>query len=202
MIPSFVHSSLSKHNSTTLRYQKASTSNTSPKKSTIFHPDYSTMPRSMVMILTTAFISVTALALPDVPPTAPPSLSSGDEFFDGLIFKPYKGVDCHGEPAAVYDGQYGRWEAFQMQSYSLNRPLLDGENLDFYSGRGTDGNINYTVDNSKSGHFSVSCLQFDLRAGVNATTSDTGNHPKLHGKNQGCHTLVHNEWCANIWIGV
>ena len=162
----------------------------------------------MVMILTTAFIAVTALARPDAPPVvtvtvppppAPPSVDVGKKFDDGLIFKPYKGVDCHGEPAAVYDGQYGLWEAFQMQSYSLSRSLGPAEQLDFYSGIGSDGNINYTVDNSRSGHFSTSCFQFDLRAGVNATTSDVGNHPKIHGKKEGCHTLVHNEWCANLW---
>ena len=134
------------------------------------------------------------------PPTAPPGLRPGGKFDDGLIFKPYKGVDCHGKAAAEFDGQYGRWEAFQMQSYSLSRSLKHYETLDFDSGIGTDGKINHTVDNSKSGHSSLSCFEFDLRAGVNATTSDTGHRPKFHGRNRGCHTLVHNEWCANIWI--
>ena len=170
-----------------------------PNKPFSFHPNHSTMPRSMAIVLTTALIAVTALALPDAaPPTAPPGLSPGGKFDDRLEFRPYKGVDCHGTAAAVFEGQYGYWEAFQMQSYSLSRSLKHYETLDFYSGIGTDGKINHTVDNSKSGHFSVSCLKFDLRAGVNATTSDTGDSP--HGRDKGCHTLVHNEWCANIWI--
>ena len=162
----------------------------------------------MVMILTAAFIAVTALALPNAPlvatvtmqlTPAPSGVETGKKFDNDLKFKPYKGVDCHREPAAVYEGQYGRWEAFQMQSYSLSRSLRPAEQLDFYSGMGADGNINYTVDNSRSGHFSISCFRFDLRAGVNATTSDVGQHPKIHGRNKGCHTLVHNEWCANLW---
>ena len=149
----------------------------------------------MAMILITAFIAVTALALPD----AVFEDWIGRNFTD-LIFKPYKGVDCHGKPAAVYEGQYGFWDALQMQSYSLSRPLEPYEFLDFYSGIGTDGMKNHTVDDSKTGHVSISCMNFDLRAGVNATTSDTGNDPKFHGRNQGCHTLVHNEWCAKIWL--
>ena len=167
------------------------------------------MPRSMAMILTTAISAVTALALPDAPPVttvtvpapaAPSGVETGLNFTAGLVFKPYKGVDFHGDPAAIFYGQYGLWEAFQMQSYHLSRALEKHEYLDFYSGIGTDGNINNTVDNSKNAHFSVSCLKFDLRAGVNATTSDVGNEPKFHGRHEGCHTLVRNEWCANIWL--
>ena len=167
------------------------------------------MPHPMAMILTTAFIAITALALPNAPPVvgvtvppapAPDGVETGKDFDDGLVFTLYKGVECHGEPAIVYRGQYGRWEALEMQSYNLSRSLELNEELDFYSGIGADGKVNYTVDNSRSGHFSDSCFQFDRRAGVNATTSDAGKHPKMHGRNEGCHTLVHNEWCANLWL--
>ena len=167
------------------------------------------MPRSMALILTTALIAVTALALPDAPPVttvtvpapaAPSGLETGLNFTAGLVFQPYKGVDCHGDPAAKYNGQYGFYDPWQMQSYRLSRSLEANEYLDFYSGIGSDGNINYTVDNSKSQDLSLSCVKFDLRAGVNATTSDVGKHPRFHGRNKGCHTLVHNEWCARIWL--
>ena len=207
----FILLQATQHNSTTSRYQKGSTTNTSSKKLITFHPNHFIMPRSMAMILTTAFITVTALTHYNAPtlttytvtltpaPTAPPGVRPGVDFDDGLVFKPYKGVDCHGEPANVFKGQYGYWEVFQMQSYSLSRALRPAENLDFYSGIGTDGNVNFTVDNSLNRQSSSTCMKFDRRAGVNATTSDTGNDPKFHGRNQGCHTLVHNEWCANIW---
>ena len=160
------------------------------------------MPHSMAMILTTASIAAMVLAFPDTPPVAtvpapppppgPLGHDAGQAFRSSLVFKPYKDIDCRGDPQATYDGQYGLWDGYQMQSYSLSRPLLYYEVLDFYSGIGTDGNINNSVDDSKSSHYSISCLKFDLRAGVNATRDD--------GTNQGCHTLVHNEWCANIWI--
>ena len=180
----------------------------------------------MAMILTTAFLAVTALALPNpppvttittlVPPTvhpvttvtvslpsnAPSGARTGQNFDDGLTFKPYKEVDCHGEAAAVYTGQYGLWEAYQMQSYSLSRALRNDEQLDFFAGIDANGNINNTADNSKNGHFTLSCFKFDVRAGANATTSDVGKDPKFHGRDEGCHTLVHNEWCANLWLDV
>lgn len=166
----------------------------------------------MVMILITALLTVTALALPNAPPVTtvtvslpspvPSGAKTGKNFDDGLTLKLYKGIDCNDKPVAVYEGQYGWGEAYQMQSYSLSRSLRNEEQLDFYSGMDANGNINNTVDNSRNGHVSLSCFKFDVRAGANATTSDVGNHPKFHGRNEGCHTLVRNEWCSILWLDV
>ena len=165
----------------------------------------------MALILTTAFIAIIALALPNPKPTInilPPKLPqplgsrSGAPFSLDLTFTIYAEPDCNGEPAGVYTSSYGFYEAYQMQSYHLSRALLWPETLDFFAGIGGDDEpANHTIDHTLDGHYTESCLLFDVRAGVNATTHDKGvdDPAESHGRNVGCHTLVRNEWCANIW---
>ena len=161
----------------------------------------------MALILTTAFIAITALALPNPNPTSniqsrefpqPLGSRSGASFSYDLTFKIYAEQNCTGEPA----GSYGFYEAYQMQSYHLSRTLGWAETLDFFAGPGGDDEpVNHTIDHALDGHYTESCLLFDVRAGVNATTYDKGvdDPTDSHGRNVGCHTLVRNEWCANIW---
>lgn len=161
----------------------------------------------MALILFTAFIFVTALALPNptnslLPREVPDDLGfdSGDPFFK-LEFKVYKGSNCNGNPAATFDGQYGHFAGYQMRSYHLNRSLNSAEELDFYAGLGTDQKVNHTYDETRNGHSTISCLLYDVTAGYNATEGDIGNTASDHGKGTqaGCHTLISNEWCASIW---
>ena len=89
-----------------------------------------------------------------------------------------------------------------MQSYHLSRALRGAERLDFFAGPGGDDEpVNHTIDHALDGHYTEACLLFDVRAGVNATTHDKGvdDPADSHGRNVGCHKLVRNEWCANIW---
>lgn len=162
---------------------------------------------SLALIFFTAFIATTALALPnpthsllrrDDPQPLGVEKAWGTEFVD-LVFTVYDGIDCDGH-SVIYTGQYGFYSAFQMRSYRLSRHLRSNEMLDFYSGLGN----NHTVDHSLNGHFSKACLQFDARAGLNATGDDdnessymTGNFGD--GTSKGCHTLRSNQWCANIY---
>lgn len=162
----------------------------------------------MALILFTAFISATALALPNptdslLPLPVPDDLGviSGAPFA-GLEFRVYLGSDCNDNPAATFDGQYGHFAGYQMRSYHLNRTLYHNETLDFYAGLGTDLKINNTYDKTRNGHSTISCLQYDVTAGFNATEGDLNNYRNDHGDGTqaGCHTLNNNEWCASIWI--
>ena len=93
-----------------------------------------------------------------------------------------------------------------MKSYRLSRTLYEYERLDFYAGLGTDLKINNTVDDARNTHYTESCLQFDVTAGLNATVNEVATknevatNPAYDGKTEGCHTLDKNEWCAIIWI--
>lgn len=161
----------------------------------------------MALILFTAFISVTALALPNptgsfLPREVPDDLGlhPGTPFVD-LEFRVYLGSDCKGNPAAIFDGQYGHFAGYQMRSYHLSRTLHDNEVLDFYAGLGTDLRVNHTYDETRNGHSTISCLQYDVTAGFNATEGDLNNYRNDHGDGTqaGCHTLNNNEWCPSIW---
>ena len=156
----------------------------------------------MALILTSALMAVTALALPnpintlaprDIP--QPIGFSQGIAFLD-LTFKIYPKSDCKGSPAGNYQGSYGFYDAYQMQSYHLSRTLYDDEVLDFYSGSATDSQPNNTIDHALDGHYTEACYVLDVTAGSDATTDDDDNSK---GRKQGCHTLKHNEWCAMIW---
>ena len=161
----------------------------------------------MALILLTACVSVTALALPNPTYSLPPrevppnlGLKLGTPFVN-LDFTEYKKVDCDGEPEAVFDGQYCRFAGYQMRSYHLNRTLKVGETLDFYAGLGTDVEVNRTYDHTWNGHSTKSCLLYDVTAGVNTTERDVGFHVSDHtpnGRYVGYHTLNENERCANI----
>ena len=159
----------------------------------------------MAMILTTAFIAVTALALPnptesllprdDIPPAMGQAQGSP---FDFLEFTVYAEKDCKGKPAGIFDGSYGYYAARQMQSYHLNRSLHHGaEVLDFFGGflPGTK-EVNHTVDHARNEHYTLSCSTHDVTAGLDGATTD---RPAIRGEHKGCHTLVNNEWCAMIW---
>ena len=159
----------------------------------------------MAMVLTAAFIAVSALALPN--PThsllprdgTPLGIGSNQGSpFDFLEFTVYAEKDCKGTPAGIFDGSYGYYAARQMQSYHLNRSLHHGaEVLDFYGGflPGTK-EVNHTVDHALNEHYTLSCWAHDVTAGLDGATTD---RPASHGELKGCHTLVNNEWCANIW---
>lgn len=163
---------------------------------------------SMALILTTAFIAVTVLALPSsndalVPRDFPPPLGSGQgqTFSPPLTFKVYAEEHCNGDPAAIYTGSYGLYEPYQMQSYHLSRTLNSSELLDFYSGSRTDPSDKNSFNDIVNGHYTEACWIYDTRAGLNATTEDQADiYGEHHGKQKGCHTLVENEWCAIIWI--
>ena len=87
-----------------------------------------------------------------------------------------------------------------MYSYHLSRELGTSEVLDFYSGSATDLKVNNTYDPALDGHYTEACWLYDATAGVNATTKDSADRSgPHHGRNQGCHTLNKNEWCAVIW---
>lgn len=165
----------------------------------------------MALILLTAFISVTALALPNptnslLPRDFPQPLGFDQGSpFDQLEIMVYSQENCGRKPAGIFDGNYGFYIGYQMKSYHLSRSLYDYENLDFYAGLGTDSKINNTVDDARNTHYTESCLQFDVRAGSNATISEVASEkeialqPAYDGKTAGCHTLDKNEWCAIIW---
>ena len=166
------------------------------KKSTTFLLSHSTMPHSKTMILTTAFIAITALALPD--PThslrrrdfPQPIGQDQGKPFDKLELTVYAEQNCQGTPAGIFDGSYGFYAARQMQSYRLNRTLVHGyEQLDFYAGPLLPGylDLNHTVDMARNGHYTTSCLEHD-------TVAD------FIGERAGCHTLEVNQWCAVISI--
>ncbi len=159
----------------------------------------------MALILATAFLAIAALALPD--PTSllardfPPvvGFDTGSLFKD-LTFTIYSEADCNDEAAGTYTGSYGLYEAYQMQSYHLSRALNGTENLDFYAGSGTDMQVNNTIDHTLDGHYTEACWVYDATAGLNATTHDkAAEHGEHHGRDEGCHTLDKNEWCAMIW---
>ena len=162
----------------------------------------------MALILATALVAITALALP-IPPNRlsprdfpqPQGVGQGAKFDASLTFTIYSDINCNGNPAGIYTSSYGFYEAYQMQSYHLSRNLFMNETLDFYSGSPTHPQVDHAIDHSLDGHYTESCLQFDRRAGKNATTSDKpiSDLQDNHGRKKGCHTLVANEWCAVIW---
>ena len=149
----------------------------------------------MAKILTTAFIAVTALALPN--PTnsllprdddfpQPIGVATGSPFYK-LEFTVYAQEDCKGTPAGIFDGSYGFYAARQMQSYRLSRTLYHGqEELAFFAGP-LPGllELNHTVDHALNGHYTTSCLEYDFLVDLN-------------GELKGCHTLPNNQWCAVI----
>lgn len=162
----------------------------------------------MTRILTTALIAVTAIAHPNptnplVPRDFPQPVgknSQGLDFENGLEFKIYERKNCEGSPAGVYTGNYGFYEAYQMQSYHLSRPLEGNETLDFYAGLEPVVGVNNTFDPTLNGQSTMSCLMYDATAGRNATEDDKAADQAEHlGKDKGCHTLNKNEWCAVIW---
>ncbi|CAD6584814.1 MAG: hypothetical protein ASARMPREDX12_001758 [Alectoria sarmentosa] len=158
----------------------------------------------VALLLTTAFALI-ALALPS-PPNLIDALLPRDfpqplgvyhgAPFEGLTFTIYAERNCKGTPAGIYTGDYGLYEAYQMQSYHLSRTLLDNEVLDFYSGTPTDLRAKNTINHNLNGHYTEACLLYDVTAGQNATTDNSADKA---GKIQGCHTLNMNEWCAVIW---
>ncbi|CAF9932991.1 MAG: hypothetical protein ALECFALPRED_005459 [Alectoria fallacina] len=154
----------------------------------------------MALPLTTAFLATTALALPtSTDPVLPQALGfdSGLDFLE-LTFTIYAEKDCKGEPAGIYVGSYGYYEAYQMQSYRLSRDLYDNERLDFYSGSETDQpHVNHSIVHTLDSHYTEACWLYDVTAGVNATEHDNINEHQ--GSNKGCQTLIENEWCAVIW---
>lgn len=161
----------------------------------------------MALILFTAFISVTALALPNpthslLPREVPDDLGfdPGTPFYD-LEFTVYKSSNCNGKPAATFLGQYGHFAGYQMHSYRLSRALDSAEVLDFYAGLGPDLSVNNTYDETRNGHSTISCLLYDVTAGHNATEGDIDKHAndRGDGRQAGCHSLNKNEWCASIW---
>lgn len=84
-----------------------------------------------------------------------------------------------------------------MQSYSLSRHLSDDEVLQFFTGHEDDvSGSRYQVDHNMDGHYTEACLLYDSTAGINATEDDTHGHGRL----KGCHNLINNEWCANMWV--
>ena len=165
----------------------------------------------MALILMTAFIAVTALALPNSPSLTGPLRTSGFPVAQGveqnidfldLTFTTYPKGTCQGGASGIYTGVYGFYVAHQMQSYRLTRDLFDDEALDFYSGSESDEEVNNTLDPSKEGHYTLSCWLYDATAGFNATTQDRASSSfsaQHHGRTQGCHTLNKNEWYAIIW---
>ena len=157
---------------------------------------------SPALIFAIAFIAVTALALPNsinplLPRDFPPPLgiNQGHDF-SGLTFKLYAEKDCKGDPAGIYTGSYGFYEAYQMQSYNLSRQLMANEVLDFYSGLRPDSRDKNKFNHGVNGHYTEACWMYDTTAGVNATTDG------LHGTHLGCHTLKNIEWCAMIRLEV
>ncbi|KAF6228848.1 hypothetical protein HO133_006959 [Letharia lupina] len=161
----------------------------------------------MTLILATAFIAITALALPNptnsiLPRDFPEPLGRNQGSpFTALTFTIYEEPHCKGEPAGTYTGSYGFYEAHQMQSYRLTRTLTIHEVLDFYSGSATDLTVNNTHDPTKNGHYTEACWLYDATAGINATEKDQATGGGGHnGKTAGCHTLNKNEWCAILWL--
>lgn len=160
----------------------------------------------MALILIIAILAIAALTLPtatnpilprDYPP--PQGIDQGLLFSKGLEFTTYANKSCQGDGHA-FKGAYGYYAAFQMQSYSLSRSLADDEQLDFFTGNSTGLPDQYSVDHATDGHYTEACLFYDSTAGVNATTHDNQGHNQSHGRNNGCHTLKNNEWCANLYI--
>lgn len=157
----------------------------------------------MALILASAFLAVAALAFPN--PTNPllrrnfpQAQGTGQGLdFDKLTFTVYEGGDCLRQPKGVYKGSYGFYEAHQMMSYKLSRPLNPNEVLDFYSGSATDLSVNHTYNPAVENHYTEACWLYDATAGVNATTQD--DLGREEGRKAGCHTLLQNEWCAIIW---
>ncbi len=155
------------------------------------------------MIPTTIFITFTAFALitsaaPGVSISsrgAPEPLGKDANYrWTTLIFTTYSEPNCKGDSQKFQgDGAYGDFMACQMMSYYLNRHLDTYEQLDFFTGDGPD---RYSTDLTMNGNIAASCLQYDVTAGINATTHDDQGH----GTHNGCHTLHNNEACANIWL--
>lgn len=160
----------------------------------------------MALILTTAFLAVAALALSDsttlLPLDFPPLLGSDSGSpFNGLTFTIYPDKGCQSQAAGIYTGQYGFYQAYQMQSYHLSRTLYANETLDFYAGSGTDLQVNNTIDHTLDGDYTEACWVYDATAGLNATTQDKADKLSKHlGREKGCHTLNKNEWCAILWL--
>ena len=168
----------------------------------------------MALILATALVAIIALALPNPPNTLSPhdypkakGYLTGNQYNHNLTFTIYAEKKCTGNPQMTYSGQYGYYDAFQMQSYHLSRTLSKSEVLDFYSGSQTDLEVNHTIDYTLDGRYAEACWLYDATAGLNATTGDREfeenqeyqEKQKHHGRHEGCHTLVANEWCAVIW---
>ena len=160
---------------------------------------FTNMPTNMTALLTTAFLAATLLALPTsttrILPRALPAEGVGQgDLYSQLTYTTYAEINCQGSGHTVTGG-YGYYTAYQTQSYHLSRALRNNEVLDFYTGFGTGLPSKYSVDHAMDGDYDDACLQYDSTAGINATTHDNEGH----GRHIGCHTLVNNEWCSNIY---
>ena len=153
----------------------------------------------MSFILKIAFIAGAVLALPNPGDLLPrqdrpqPKGTSQGAPFDNLTLTIYDATNCKGKPSKIYTGNYGFYEPFQTQSYSLSRLLSDDETLDFYSGPGE-------YDPAKNSHYTEQCWQFSARAGINATTDKDQNA----ARQSGCHTLTQTQWNVmgiTSWLG-
>lgn len=155
----------------------------------------------MTLLLTTAFLAATALALPTTPLVQsrgsdnpqPLGVESG-QLFDQLNFTTYESQHCTGAGRVWTGSGYGLYNVAQMQSYSLTRSLNDNEVLEFFTSLGAGLQSKYSVDYGLT-RYADACALYDSTAGINATTSDN----KGHGRWEGCHTLENNEACANLF---
>ena len=83
-----------------------------------------------------------------------------------------------------------------MQSYKLSRALHDNEVLEFFTSLGAGAPSRYSVDYGLNDEGEAACVLYDSTAGLNATDGDDNNGD---GRGKGCHTLKHNEACANLF---
>ena len=95
----------------------------------------------------------------------------------------------------TFDNAYSNYLPYQTRSYSLSRSLERKiKVLEFFTGYGTGLPSRSSVDRAMDGDVQDACQQYDASAGVNAATHDNEGQ----GRWNECHTLVSNEWCANL----